>query len=107
MNLLFICEKNIMRSRTAEAIYLSDPRHKAKSAGIVRGAKVMLSPELIRWSDIVIVMEEEQKSFIIDEFPGEIGHREIAVLEIHDDYYFMEPELVELIKKRVEPLLDE
>jgi protein-tyrosine phosphatase len=106
MNLLFICEKNVMRSRTAEAIYSADGRHNAKSAGILRGAKVMVTAELIRWSDIIFVMEDEQKYSILEDFPGEIGHREIVVLDIHDYYYFMEPELVELIKIRVSPHLE-
>lgn len=107
MNLLFVCDKNVMRSRTAETIYNTDGIHNAKSAGIIIGAKVMLSSELIRWSDIVFVMEEEQKLYLTEEFPGSIGHREIVVLDIHDYYYFMEPELVELLKTRVSPHVED
>jgi len=107
MKLLFVCDKNVMRSRRAETIYNADGRHNAKSAGIVTGAKVMLSAELIRWSDIVFVMEGEQKLFLIEEFPEAIGHREIIILDIHDYYYFMEPELVEIIREKVDIHLDE
>ena len=105
MNLLFICEKNVMRSRTAEAIYNENSLHKAKSAGVAHNSKVKVTPDLIHWSDIIFVMEEEQKKYLTSEFPADIGFREIIILGIEDYYYFMDPELVELIKDKVDPYL--
>jgi predicted protein tyrosine phosphatase len=106
MNLLFICEKNVMRSRTAESVYSENNIHRAKSAGIAKSSGVRINSGLLHWADIIFVMEAEQKEFLINYFPSDIGHREIVILDIHDYYYFMEPELIELIKSKVDPYLE-
>ena len=84
MNLLFICKHNVMRSRTAESIYNSEGRHIAKSAGAARSAKVKIAAELMRWTDMVFVMEEEQKLYVKEEFGQELGHREIIIIDVYD-----------------------
>ena len=95
-----------MRSRTAETIYAENPFHKAKSAGVTKGAKVFVTSELLHWADMIFVMEEEHQEFLMKTFPSEIGFREIVILDIPDCYYIMEPELVELIKIRVSAHLE-
>jgi predicted protein tyrosine phosphatase len=107
MNLLFICKHNVMRSRTAESVYSSDDRYNARSAGTGKTAKVKVTAEMIKWADIIFVMEEEQELYIKEEFGQEVGHREIITLGIYDTYYFMEPALVDLIKEKVEPYLED
>ena len=106
MNLLFICQKNAMRSRTAELVYAQNEKYEVKSAGVTKGAKVKVTSELLHWADMIFVMEEEQQVFLLDKFPEDIGFREIVILDIPDCYYIMEPELVELIKIRVSPHLE-
>ena len=81
--------------------------HKAKSAGVAHNSKVKVTTELIQWADIIFVMETEHKEYLISEFPSDIGFREIVILGIEDYYYFMEPELVELIKMKVDPNLEQ
>jgi predicted protein tyrosine phosphatase len=105
MKLLFICTENTMRSRTAELVYAENGQYQTRSAGISKSAKVRVTPELLHWSDMIFVMEEEQKEFLTRKFKAEIGFREIIVLDISDYYYIMEPELVDLIKTRVDPYL--
>jgi predicted protein tyrosine phosphatase len=94
-----------MRSRTAEEIYNAEGVHQAKSAGIQKGAKVLLTGELIEWADLIFVMEENYKEIINAEFAKEVAGKRFLVLDIPDNYYFMEPELVEMIKARVGPYL--
>jgi len=107
MNLLFVCDKNVMRSRTAEAIYNGSSQHRAKSAGVAHNSKVNVTPNLIHWADIIFVMEEEHKEYLTREFPADIGFREIIILGIDDFYYYMDPELVTLIKDKVDPYLEQ
>ena len=104
-NLLFVCKYNQMRSRTAESIYSDDSRYIVKSAGISKNAQVKLSEDLIIWADIVFVMESKYRDVIIDLYPIEFISTKIVSLDIPDTYYYMEPQLVELIKSRVNSFL--
>jgi predicted protein tyrosine phosphatase len=94
-----------MRSRTAESIYSDDSRYDVKSAGISKNAQVKLSEDLIIWADIVFVMENKFKDIIVDLYPIEFISTKIVSLDIPDTYYYMEPQLVELIKSRVNSFL--
>jgi|UniRef100_UPI0037837A9E predicted protein tyrosine phosphatase len=50
-------------------------------------------------------MEHEHKQRLREQFPDLFHDLRIEVLDIPDDYSFMDPELVALIRQRVEPLL--
>jgi predicted protein tyrosine phosphatase len=105
MKILFVCRYNEMRSSTAEAIF-SALGYNVRSAGTEKWAKVTLSNEFIQWADMIFVMEEKQKVIINSEFADSAKDKRIFVLDIPDNYYYMEPELVELIKTKVAPYLN-
>lgn len=105
MNVLFVCSRNQWRSPTAERIYRKVPGVNVRSAGTSRGAKRKLSVADIRWADLILVMEEKHKSRIAAEFRDEVKYKRIQVLDIPDDYRFMDPELIELIREKTAPLL--
>jgi predicted protein tyrosine phosphatase len=105
MKLLFLCSRNQWRSPTAEAVYQNDPRVEVRSAGISASARQRVTEKLLRWADRVLVMENEHKRRLRDQFPELVHELHIEVLDIPDEYPFMDPELVELIRERVEPLL--
>lgn len=107
MNLLFVCEKNSVRSRTAEALYDGHGSIEAKSSGILSNSAVAITAQLVQWADILFVMEYDMKECIRENHPNAIGHREIVNLEIYDFYYFMQPELVKLIRKKVDPIVED
>jgi predicted protein tyrosine phosphatase len=94
-----------MRSSTAETVYAAEG-YSVKSAGTEMTARVPLSNENIIWADIIFVMEEKHKVIIKTIFSDVAYKKNIIVLDIPDDYYFMEKELVELIKERVSPHLN-
>jgi predicted protein tyrosine phosphatase len=50
-------------------------------------------------------MEEKHKSRIRANFRDEIQYKEIHILDIPDEYQYMDPELVEIIKEKTEPLI--
>ena len=95
--LLFICTFNLQRSPTAEKIFKD--KYDTKSAGIADTAKVPLTSELLEWADIVFVMEEGHRKFISGKFPN--LKKKIINLDIHDRYYFMDEELVKVLKEKV------
>ena len=106
MNLLFICTVNRMRSCTAETIYASDPRHRVRSAGTSPTATRQITRELLRWADRIFVMERQHEAFILENFPDQDVRKKMIVLGIPDYYYYMEPELIDLLKTKISPYLD-
>jgi len=105
MRLLFICSRNQWRSPTAEKVYQNDPRMEARSAGVSASARCRVSEKLLLWADRVMVMEHEHKQRLREQFPELLRDMRIDVLDIPDDYEFMNSELVTLIRELVEPLL--
>ncbi len=105
MKLLFLCSRNQWRSPTAEKVYQNDPRVEARSAGVSTSARCHVSEKLLRWADLVLVMEHSHKQRLREQFPELIHELRIEVLDISDDYAFMNADLVTLIRERVEPLL--
>lgn len=103
MNLLFICSRNQWRSPTAERIWFKQNRINARSAGTSRAAKRRVTLADITWADLIFVMEEKHKSRLIAEFRQDLRHKDIHVLDIPDDYQFMDPELIDLIATATTP----
>jgi predicted protein tyrosine phosphatase len=89
-----------MRSCTAETIYKSEG-YATKSAGTSKTATTTISDELISWADLIFVMEENQKVIMTKYFRESASDKKIIVLGIPDDYYYMDEELIDLIKERV------
>ncbi len=106
LRLLFLCSRNQWRSPTAEAVYQNDPRVEARSAGLSASARRKVTEDLLRWADLVLVMEHDHKRRLRERFPSIAGGMRIEVLDIPDEYGFMHPELVALISERVGPLIE-
>jgi predicted protein tyrosine phosphatase len=106
MNILFVCSRNQWRSPTAEAIYKASSQHAAKSAGTEPSARIKLTAKLINWADIVFAMEKKHKQRMVENFPVETGNKKIVVLDIPDDYQYMDEELIEHIRLSVAAYLE-
>ena len=50
-------------------------------------------------------MEEKHKQRPLDKFPNEITSKQLIVLDIEDNYEYMDKELIEMIKLSVDPYL--
>lgn len=100
-NLLFICSRNQWRSPTAEAVWKKHPDFNAKSAGTSPRAKKTVSPMDIRWADIIFVMEQKHKNRIKSEFTRMLDHKPVHVLDIPDEYQYMDPELIQELESVV------
>lgn len=100
--ILFICTLNKMRSATAQVIYENDDRFEVKSAGTDINSKNILNIELLNWADSIIVMEKHHRNFIRKKFPDIYSSKKIVCLYIEDDYDFMDIELIDIIKQKVE-----
>lgn len=105
MNILFVCSRNQWRSPTAEEIFKNSQEHQAKSAGTEPSARIKITEKLINWADIIFVMEKKHKDRINQRFAAVVAEKELIVLDIPDEYQFMDEELVDLIKLSVSPYL--
>ncbi len=105
MKLLFICSKNRLRSPTAEIVFAEYEGLEVDSAGLDPEAETPLSSEAIRWADIIFVMEKSHQRKLSRNFQSWLKQKRVVCLNIPDDYEYMESALVELLKKKVLPLL--
>ena len=105
MNILFVCSRNQWRSPTAETIYKNYNGLAVKSAGTEPSARIRVTTKIIDWADIIFVMEKRHKQRITENFGNTILGKKIIVLDIPDDYQYMNEELIDSIKRSVEPYL--
>lgn len=104
-NVLFICSRNQWRSPTAEQIWRKHPLVSVRSAGTSPNARRKVSVEDVRWADVILVMEEKHKSRLVAEFTRLLEDKPIHVLDIPDEYKYMDPELVEELQQSVGAIL--
>ncbi|MDY6901657.1 MAG: low molecular weight protein tyrosine phosphatase family protein [Cyanobacteriota bacterium] len=105
MKLLFLCSQNKLRSPTAEAVFSEYEGLEVESAGLNKGAENLLSTESIEWADIIFVMENSHKNKLSKNFKSFMKGKRVVCLDIPDEYDYMEPELIKILKKKVLPLL--
>ena len=102
MNLLFVCTKNKWRSPTAEALYANHPNINTRSAGTTKSARKLINLADIRWADIIFVMEYKHKRYLEEQFRNQLNSKRLIVLDIPDDYQYMDKELVEWLQESID-----
>jgi predicted protein tyrosine phosphatase len=105
MKLLFVCSRNRRRSPTAETIFSAVEGVEALSAGTSPDAENPISADLIEWADLLLVMEAVHRRRIKQRFGSLLREKRMVVLGIRDDYEYMDPELVRILRQKVLPLL--
>ena len=105
LNVLFVCSRNQWRSPTAEKIWRRHPMVSARSGGTSPNARHKVSVDDIRWAHVILVMEEKHKSRLVAEFTRLIESKPIHVLDIPDEYKYMDSELVNQLEQSVAVLL--
>ena len=105
VKILFVCTVNRMRSATAHTIYGHDERLEVKSAGTDATANVVLTEELLKWADAVVVMEKQHRNFIRARYPAIYAGKKIVCLYIPDEYDYMQTSLVAILQDKFEDIL--
>jgi predicted protein tyrosine phosphatase len=103
--ILFLCSQNKLRSPTAEAVFAGHPAVDVDSAGLNNDAEVPLSEEQIEWADLILVSEKEHRNRLNRKFRKALGGKRVVVLNIPDDYNYMDPVLIQLLKQRCAPYI--
>jgi predicted protein tyrosine phosphatase len=106
LNVLFICSRNQWRSPTAEKVWQDHQTLSVRSAGTSRNARHPVSESDLHWAEVIFVMERKHKTRLIADFRRLIEHKPIHVMDIPDDYQYMDAELIELLRQGVQSVLN-
>jgi predicted protein tyrosine phosphatase len=104
---LFVCDRNQLRSPTAEKIFSRCERLEVRSRGLRASANRRLIEDDVAWAEVIFVMEPEHKKQLLRNFREAARLRQICVLDIPDEYGFMDQELVMLLTAGVRTVLGE
>ncbi len=105
VNVLFVCSRNQWRSPTAERMFKRHPAIVARSAGTSPNARHRISSADIQWADVIMAMEGKHRDRIVAKYARLLEHKTVHVLDIPDEYAYMDPDLIEVLEQTVEPLL--
>ena len=103
MKVLFICNQNQNRSKTAELLFKD--QFETRSAGLYNESPV--TAEQIEWADLIVVMEDLQRNELSKRFPKLYMQKKIVSLSIDDVYFFNQPELIDVLKLKVNNAIKE
>lgn len=104
-NVLFVCSRNQWRSPTAENIFKNTPDLNVRSGGTSSKAKHKVSAKDIGWADIIFVMEKKHKQILTQHHRDVLENKKIVILDIPDDFKFMDTDLINLLQLSVNPYL--
>ena len=99
---LFVCSQNRLRSPTAEQIFACRDDIEVSSVGTNHDAENPLGDELIEWADVIVAMEGQHRTKIQRHFGAALKSKRIVVLDIPDDYTFMDETLIGLLKSKMQ-----
>ena len=98
---LFVCSQNRLRSPTAEQVFAQRDDLEVASAGTNNDAETPLTMELVDWADVIFVMEKTHRTKMQKRFRAVLKSKRVVCLDIPDEYDFMDPVLVRLLKAKV------
>ncbi|MDP3734578.1 MAG: phosphotyrosine protein phosphatase [Nanoarchaeota archaeon] len=100
--ILFICNQNKNRSKTAETLFKA--QFQTKSAGLYN--KKPVNKRQLSWADVVMVMEDQQRNEIAQRFPQQYLQKRILSLDIPDVYNYGDPKLIKQLKNKINKYTD-
>jgi predicted protein tyrosine phosphatase len=104
-SVLFVCSQNRLRSPTAEQIFSHRTDIRVSSAGTNNDAENPIDLEQVEWADIIFVMEKTHRNKIQKRFYSALKSKRLIVLDIPDEYEFMDDGLIRLLQTKVSRFL--
>jgi predicted protein tyrosine phosphatase len=71
------------------------------SAGTSPDAETMISADLVDWADLIFAMEGVHRRRLNHRFGSRLRTKCLIVLDIPDEYAYMDSRLVELLEEKV------
>ena len=97
---------NQWRSPTAETLFRKHADYSVRSAGTRDKARRRVTAKDLQWADIIFVMEQKHKQRLKATYGSLLQYKTLHVLDIEDNYQYMDEELVRLLTHSIEHLLD-
>jgi len=101
MRILFLCNQGKHRSRTAAELF--SKAFETQYAGLY-GNEV--TAQQLAWADLILVMEDHQRTELSKRFPKLYGQKRILCLDIPDVYGYNQPELKDRLKTVIPATLE-
>jgi len=101
LKILFVCGRNKRRSPTAERVFRQDHRMQVRAVGLGETSPRRVREDDVLWADLILPMERKNATRLkvmfshLDPFPP------IEILDIHDDYTFMDKKLIAVLHETV------
>jgi len=102
IKILFICNANVNRSKTAELLFKKN--FETKSAGFYcedSKTTTQVNRALLDWTDIIIVFEEDHINFLRNNYPSIYLSKTIINIELPDIYTYMSEDLQERLTWKI------
>lgn len=96
---------NQWRSPTAERLWSKSEKLNVRPAGTSASARRRVSRRDLEWADVVLEMEHRHRDILREQFGEAARDVKIEVLDIGDDFQFMDADLVTLLQQRVRDVL--
>lgn len=87
-------------------MFAKDPGLDARSAGTNEDALVRVNQRMLEWADILFTMDDDQRRALSSMFPNHPALAKIVCLDIADDYHFLDPQLIAMLRERTAPHLE-
>lgn len=99
---LCVCSAGLLRSPTVANVMATTGKYNTRAVGLEAAfALIPVDDVLLEWADSVVCMDFEQAMEVTDKlgFKGDVYN-----LQIPDDFGFMQEELVDIVKQRIDNL---
>ncbi len=102
--LLFVCSAGLLRSATGATVY-SKKGYNTRTCGTHDYALIPLSANLIAWAHKIVFVNEENYRQALTNFSESWLKRKSVILNISDDYEYMNEHLIALLEKEEHNIL--
>jgi predicted protein tyrosine phosphatase len=99
---LFVCSVGILRSATGARMYAQ--KYNTRAAGSEHYALIPVTGDLLIWADEIIFVNKENYKSVADVFDMTEIDPKVKILNIPDQYPYMDVELQKHFKEQYEPL---
>jgi predicted protein tyrosine phosphatase len=104
LKVLTVCSGGVLRSPTAATLLTQLQNFNCRSCGIEDYALVQISQSLVYWADVIVCAEDYHVNYVREVIANAYMLDEVRPtiynLDIPDDFEYMQPELIELMKKK-------
>jgi predicted protein tyrosine phosphatase len=101
MRVLFICNQNKHRSKTAEELF--SKQFETKSAGLYLQTPV--TEKQVQWADLIVVMEDTQRTELSKRFPTLYLKKRIVSIDVPDVYRYQQKELQTMLQEKMSAIV--